>query len=72
MFIKKYLISLFLLITLQAATDVIAQQNELDTLSLEEINRKLENPLSELWSLTFQENVMSTELNGIFEYKLHQ
>ena len=31
-------------------------QSGLDTLSLEEISRKLENPLTDLWSLTFQEN----------------
>ena len=31
-------------------------QSELNTLSLEEISRKLENPLTNLWSLTFQEN----------------
>jgi len=31
-------------------------QSELDTLSLEQISAKLENPLTKLWSLTFQEN----------------
>ena len=31
-------------------------QSELDTLSLDQINQRLENPLTNLWSLTFQEN----------------
>ena len=61
MFIKRYLIVLFVLLTIQATTEVIAQQSKLDTLSLDEISRKLENPLSSLWSLTFQENyIIST------------
>lgn len=48
---------LFLLIALLIVSFQFAQaQNELDTLSLEEISRKLENPLTNLWSLTFQEN----------------
>ena len=33
-----------------------AQEKELSELSLEEISKRLENPLSALWSLTFQEN----------------
>ena len=61
MFRKRYLIVLFVFLTIQPATDVIAQQSRLDTLSLDEISRKLENPLSSLWSLTFQENyIIST------------
>jgi len=61
MFTKRYVIVLFILITSQAAINVFAQQSNLDTLSLDEISRKLENPLSSLWSLTFQENyIIST------------
>ena len=37
--------------------DACAQEQELNELSLEEISRRLENPLSDLWSLTFQENL---------------
>lgn len=47
-----------------------AQQNELDTLSLEEISRKLENPLTDLWSLTFQENfyILASDLTENKQY----
>jgi len=61
MCIKRTAIVLFILLTVQAATNLFAQQSKLDTLSLDEISRKLENPLSSLWSLTFQENyIIST------------
>ena len=39
-----------------SSISLVKAQSELDTLSLEEISRKLENPLTNLWSLTFQEN----------------
>jgi len=48
MFTKRYVIVLFILLTVQATSVVLAQQSELDTLSLEEISRKLENPLFDL------------------------
>jgi hypothetical protein len=56
MSIKQCVFFISVLLTFQATTEVIAQQSKLDTLSLDEISRKLENPLSSLWSLTFQEN----------------
>ena len=53
MFDKKLIL---LLIVLFGSIYSCRAQSELDILSLEEINRKLENPLTDLWSLTFQEN----------------
>jgi len=46
------------LLAFGSASVAIAEQRELNTLSLEDVNRKLENPLSDLWSLTIQENLM--------------
>jgi hypothetical protein len=37
----------------------------LDALSVEEISRRLENPLTDLWSLTFQENLTLVEGDAI-------
>jgi len=51
-----YRIVVFTFLVTFTITCINAQQNDLDTLSLEEISRKLENPLTKLWSLTFQEN----------------
>jgi hypothetical protein len=51
--------------TIQDDTDSTAQaelEGDLREISLEEINRQLENPLSRLWSLVFQENL--TLLDG--------
>jgi len=45
----------FIFITTFGNNTVFAQ-SELDTMSLEKISQKLENPLTNLWSLTFQEN----------------
>lgn len=56
---------------------VSAQEKELSELSLEEISSRLENPLSDLWSLTFQENLFintgelieGTELSNILFFQ---
>ena len=67
MFRKRHLIVLFVLLTVQAATDLIAQQDDLSKMTLDQISRKLENPLSRLQSLTFQENYIistGTLVNG--------
>ena len=70
MFIKK-LVSLFVvLFVVNAATIVFAQQSSLDTLSIDEISRKLENPLSNLWSLTIQENYFLDSAESIVLYFL--
>jgi hypothetical protein len=52
-------------------------ENKLQQMSLEEINRQLENPLSRLWSLVFQENltllkgdrVENTEVANVFFFQ---
>jgi hypothetical protein len=61
MCIKRTVIVIFILLTVHATTDVFAQQDDLSKMTLDQISRKLENPLSRLWSLTFQENyIIST------------
>jgi hypothetical protein len=45
-----------LIIVLLIASPAIAQQDDLSKMTMDQISRKLENPLSSLWSLTFQEN----------------
>jgi len=54
---KRFILSVTLLLVIISTSKVSSAQSELDTLSLEEISRKLENPLTDLWSLTFQENL---------------
>ena len=57
----KYLLLLLLLLPALAKASVSVDEDNVDEaepgeMSVEEISRKLENPLSTLWSLTLQEN----------------
>ena len=55
-----YALVLYGLLLLMGASSVLAQsdmEEVLDEEDLEEIGRQLENPLTSLWSLTFQENL---------------
>ncbi len=42
-------------------TDYTAEGEDISSLSLEEVSRRLENPLTDLWSLTFQNNLTILE-----------
>lgn len=46
-----------ILLTLIWIQPTFAQDDDISTMSLEEVSRRMENPLSNLWSLTFQENI---------------
>ncbi len=51
--IRRFVFILFLIFPLIP----IAQETDVETMNLQEISRRLENPLSDLWSLTIQENL---------------
>ncbi len=51
------LILVFVVSSLTFTSSLIAQQEDFSKMSLEEISRQMENPLSRLWSLTLQENL---------------
>ena len=53
---RKIIYLLLVFIILQISNKVNAQEEDFSKMSLDQISRKLENPLSSLWSLTFQEN----------------
>ena len=67
MSIKQCVFFISVLLTVQATANLFAQQDDLSKMTLDQISRKLENPLSRLWSLTFQENYIistGTLVNG--------
>ena len=74
---SKSLARLLLLSFYLICSHANAQESELNELSLEEISRRLENPLSDLWSLTFQENlylntgelIEGTELSNVLFFQ---
>jgi len=61
----SFMCFLFLMHSLALAEDGLSAGTDLASLSLEELNRRVENPLTDIWSLTLQENLSLLEGDAI-------